>query len=156
MEELHLLYQENGRVAGVFWDWRQKTLALFFTGTAGLAVAGTWLATNEYGRWISSVFFAGAGLATMCWFMNKRSDNILNDCYEVGAWIEVELLKRYPDVLSGGGATYARLRRGRIFGRVIGWAFAVVATVALTAAVILLFSPPDHGGGQTGLPFLPA
>lgn len=37
------LYEENGRVAAAFWEWRHKVMTYLFTGVAGIAVATGWL-----------------------------------------------------------------------------------------------------------------
>jgi hypothetical protein len=43
MAELQALYEENAKVASVFWEWRHKLLTFFFTATSALGLASAWI-----------------------------------------------------------------------------------------------------------------
>jgi hypothetical protein len=41
-ENLNLLYQENAKVAAIFWEWRFKLMASFFAVIAALFALAGW------------------------------------------------------------------------------------------------------------------
>lgn len=93
--KLSLLYQENAKVAAVFWEWRHKVLVSFFAGsTALLALAGWFYQQTELHGLIPATLFLGTLLSSVSYFLDRRNAKILRECYRIGKEIEHELIKK--------------------------------------------------------------
>ena len=84
-DRLAVLYQENARIASVFWEWRHKLLTYAFSGIAGLLIAAAWLHSHEYGRVTAVPFFLAVLVALAVIALNERTGLILSESYRVGA-----------------------------------------------------------------------
>jgi hypothetical protein len=142
VDDLRLIYTENAKVAAIFWEWRHKTLTLFFTGMAGVAVAAAWTLHNHPGRLVAVPLGVGAGLAVVAFGLNRRSHYILGECYRIGGAIEDALLPRNASDLLGGAAIFKALQSGRAFGWLIGALFALAALGQVGLAVAALVVRP--------------
>jgi HAD superfamily hydrolase (TIGR01509 family) len=132
--QLDRLYDMNQKVAAVFWDWRQKLVALLFTA---VSVAG--FAWVSFGKDAGPAvrYFLGAGLlavvavlAVACWSMERRNSSILRQTYEVGDI--VERIWGLPAVFS-----YLKVSKPR-HSRVVLGIFASTAVLSVAAAIGLL------------------
>jgi hypothetical protein len=60
-EKLILLYQENAKVAAIFWEWRHKVMTNFFTGMVALfALFGWFYQQLDLRRFLFAPLFFGA------------------------------------------------------------------------------------------------
>src|SRR5215213_7024900 len=49
-DPLSLLYQENAKVAAIFWEWRHKVMTNFFTAIVALFALSGWFYQQQFGR----------------------------------------------------------------------------------------------------------
>lgn len=109
-ERLSLLYQENAKVAAIFWEWRNKVITYFAVSIAALAALAGWLYQQQLGRSISFPLFMGAILSIVLTYLDERNAEILKATYKCGKDIEIELLKtRDEDSLIETGNTIFKL-----------------------------------------------
>lgn len=90
-ERLSLLYQENAKVAAIFWEWRNKIITYFFTATVALFALSGWFFQQQFGRLIFAPLFFGFILSIVSILLDRRNEEILRECYRVGKDIEDEL-----------------------------------------------------------------
>src|SRR5437016_2050202 len=91
-EKLSLLYQENAKVAAIFWEWRHKVMTQFLTGIGAIFVVAGWLYQQpKLARFLSVPFFLGVVLSTVSLILDWRNGEILRKCYNIGKEIELEL-----------------------------------------------------------------
>jgi hypothetical protein len=83
-----VVYEENGRVAATFWEWRHKTMSHFLAVLAGLIALATWAFDNRLDGFAFAAFLLGSLFALGSYFLNRRTRQILEWCYAVGASIE--------------------------------------------------------------------
>ena len=63
-ETLKLLYEENAKVAAIFWEWRHKIMVSFFAGIAALfALAGWFYQQQQLRTLVSASLFLGSLLS---------------------------------------------------------------------------------------------
>ncbi len=98
--KLSLLYQENAKVAAVFWEWRNKILTFFSTIIGAVFLLASWLyqQPNFNKQITSAVFFLGAVFVFISLRLDSRNKDILKNCYKVGKNIENKLFKNEPDL----------------------------------------------------------
>lgn len=142
MENLRLIYVENAKVAAVFWDWRHKTLTIFFTGIAGVAVAAAWVANHHPGALVALPLFLGALFSGVAFGLNWRTTSILGECYAIGASLETAFLADTPALLGEQQATFSRLGGKRLFGRVLAGVYCFSAVGQTGLAIAALFVRP--------------
>jgi hypothetical protein len=107
------LFEENGRVAAAFWDWRHRLMTFFFTGTAGALAAAAWLVTHHAARGYVAVPLAmAAGLAGVCSRLDRRVGSILKAVHTSGGAYEAQLQTHAAMTVSSDG-TYAYLAHAR-------------------------------------------
>lgn len=92
-EKLSLLYQENAKVAAIFWDWRNKIITYFSTSIVALFTLSGWLYQYRPGRFISAPLFMGAIISVVLAFLDGRNGEILKASYQCGRDIEIDLLE---------------------------------------------------------------
>jgi hypothetical protein len=92
-ERLGLLYQENAKVAAIFWEWRNKVITYFAVSITALATLAGWLYQQKLGRPISFPLFIGAILSIILTYLDERNAEILKATYKCGRDIEAGLLK---------------------------------------------------------------
>lgn len=95
-ERLSLLYQENAKVAAIFWDWRNKVITYFAVSIAALATLAGWFYQQKLGRPISFPLFIGAILCVVLSYLDQRNAEVLKATYECGKDIEIELIRTKP------------------------------------------------------------
>jgi hypothetical protein len=94
-ENLSLMYQENAKVAAVFWEWRHKLLVACFIGVAALfTLAGWFYQQADLKRLLSAPLLLGAILSFASFFLDRRNAKILRDCYRVGKDLEHALINK--------------------------------------------------------------
>lgn len=82
------LYEENGRVAATFWEWRYKTMSHFLAVLAALIALATWAADNNVDGFVLVAFTAGSLFSLASFYLNRRARQVLEWCYAIGASIE--------------------------------------------------------------------
>lgn len=88
-----LLYQENAKVAAIFWEWRYKLMVSCFAGVAALfALAGWFYQQRELRDFFSAPFFLAAIFSFASFFLDRRNGKILRECYRCGKEIEIDLI----------------------------------------------------------------
>lgn len=102
-EKISLLYQENAKVAAIFWEWRHKVMTSFFVGIAGLfALAGWFYQQTELRILLFAPLSLGAILSLASLALDNRNRTILRECYRIGEEIE--------DKLRNEGAIFKSIR----------------------------------------------
>lgn len=129
------IYQENARVAAVFWEWRHKVLVQFFAGIPALIVLTGWLyQTRGFRLWLCGPLILGATFAYTAYKLDERNRLILEKTYEVGSRIEKKV--------SEEGAIYKFINdshhSGLTYTRVLHAVYRLTAIALLVASVIIL------------------
>jgi hypothetical protein len=140
-ERLSLLYQENSRVAAVFWEWQHKTLTIFTAGITALLAIEVWIYNNDFGRYMAIPPGAAALLSWLCMRFTERNRTILNRTYEIGKQLEAEIavgLERPPELIY----TWLGSHPGT-YRRILPKMFKVAVVVFLAVAVAAVIHPPS-------------
>jgi hypothetical protein len=91
-EKLDLLYQENAKVAAIFWEWRHKVMTAFFAVIAALfALAGWFYQQSELRTLLFAPLALGAIFCLASFALDFRNAAILRECYRIGEEIEIQL-----------------------------------------------------------------
>ncbi|HEX7314362.1 MAG TPA: hypothetical protein VF297_10590 [Pyrinomonadaceae bacterium] len=91
-EKLDLLYQENAKVAAIFWEWRYKLMASFFAVSAALfALAGWFYQQSELRVLLFAPLALGAIFCLTLFVLDFRNAAILRECYRIGEELEIKL-----------------------------------------------------------------
>jgi hypothetical protein len=86
---LALLYQETGKVAAAFWDWRHKVITICSTTLVLTFAIVSWMYKQRLGGIAMSFpLAAGAGIALMCRGMDRRNGQIMAASYAVAKPLE--------------------------------------------------------------------
>lgn len=93
LERLTLLYQENAKVAAIFWEWRNKIITYFAASIVALFTLAGWLYQQHHGRLISVPLLIGSILSAVLTFLDVRNAEILKATYKCGKDVEIELLE---------------------------------------------------------------
>jgi hypothetical protein len=132
-EILSLLYQENAKVAAIFWEWRHKVMVSFFAGIAALfALAGWFYQQTELRGLLRPALFIGSILSLVSFFLDRRNANILRDCYRVGKVVESKLTK---DVAIAGGAIFESI--GKSHYTILTYTLTLGAVYVIVGIVLL-------------------
>jgi len=84
-----IAYEETGKVAMSFWEWRHKVMTFFFTGLGGLAVFAGWVYDHGLGSaFLALPLFIGGLGATIAFFFDWRIASILDEVYISGKALE--------------------------------------------------------------------
>jgi hypothetical protein len=137
-DKLSTLYQENARVASIFWDWRHKLLTFFFTAVGGLSIATAWAYTHVEQSWrflaaalpLSGVVVIGTG----CIALERRNKDILDRVYKVGAEIE----KQWADPTNLLGIFTSFTKAPRLYTKILKRIFASISFMASVAIIALI------------------
>ena len=153
-QKLSMLYQENAKVAAIFWEWRNKIITYFSASIAALFTLAGWLHEQHPGRFISAPLFVGAILCLVLRLLDERNGAILKSTYTCGEDIEKELLKtdkgenpisiRGTFTLIGEAHTLSasRMPRRKItYTRTLRWALLLLALAQLTFGALNLIWP---------------
>lgn len=149
------LYQENAKVAAVFWDWRHKLMAFTFTVVSGLAAVGTWASSRQVNRFaVAGAFFVAAVLSLSTALLNKRTGEIVEKTYVAGAALEKAIKMQVGDTLAGHDLMFTLMkddkeseRSGRnfitrltkpTFGWVLSGAYLAMTFAFLAIAIALI------------------
>lgn len=82
------LYEENGKVAAVFWEWRHKIISLAALTLGGVVGIAAWLYERDM-RWAVCIpLLAGSLSYSMCWRLDRRVATVLDRTYRHGARLE--------------------------------------------------------------------
>jgi hypothetical protein len=139
---LRLLYEENGRRAATFWEWRHKVILLCSAAVTAILAIAAWMYERKLGGAIAVPFSLGSGVAAACRVFDRRNSEILDQCLETGKLHESRLsmgraaLGIYGRILATrrNARTYsATLRRGYLALAVL---FALLAAGTVLAALL--------------------
>ena len=126
-EKLSLLYQENAKVAAVFWEWRHKLMISWFAGVAALFALASWFYQQPALRDVFfAPFFIAAILSFAAFFLDQRNARILRECYRVGKQIENDLI--------GEGAIFEAIsarHSGATYTLILGVVYLIVGILFL-------------------------
>jgi hypothetical protein len=88
-ETIKLLYEENSKVAYVFWEWRHKLMIRFFLTTASIFILSGWLIiNNKFLNFLFVPFLMGALYTILTLKMDNVNTWILKECYNNGELLE--------------------------------------------------------------------
>jgi hypothetical protein len=83
------LYEENAKVAAIFWEWRHKIMTHFLTGMAAITALVGWLyKQNGFSAWLCTPLLLGAALSHVSYLLDERNKKILEACLHVGSDLE--------------------------------------------------------------------
>lgn len=85
---LDVFYEENGRVATVFWEWRHKVILLAVSTLAGMLAAFAWLYDRDLPHILWAPFLVGSVIFRICQRLEQRIAVVLRDCYRRGEKVE--------------------------------------------------------------------
>ncbi len=89
---LRLLYEEAGRVAAVFLEWRHKVILLCSAVLALALAAVSWMFNARLGGVAMAIpLLFGSFVAAACRRFDRRNGQILDDCFETGRELESRL-----------------------------------------------------------------
>lgn len=109
-ERSALLYQENAKVAAIFWEWRYKVMVAFFAGVSGLfALAGWFYQQAELRVLLFAPFALGAVFCLAALALDLRNTAILRECYRIGAELEGKLGSEGAIFKSIGATHYTKI-----------------------------------------------
>ena len=157
-ETLSLLYQENAKVAAIFWEWRNKIMTYFLTAISSLTVVASWLYQQYPGRYISAPLLLGSTLSFALYLLDKRNEEILKACYQIGGDVEYKLvttidaeentdlplLKKPGAIFTSIGKAHhnASLLRGRItYTQVLHIIFISIGVLLLALSIFNIICP---------------
>jgi len=92
-ERLTLLYQENAKVAAIFWEWRNKIITYFAASIVALFTLAGWFYQQHHGRLISAPLLMGSIFSLVLTHLDKRNAQILKASYKCGQDLEIEIAK---------------------------------------------------------------
>jgi hypothetical protein len=91
-EHTKLLYEENAKVAAVFWDWRHKVMTFGFAVMSGLVVVTGWLVKHHLSRSLVALPLGiGALLAFGAAALDLRVGQILRMTFTTGSQLEAHI-----------------------------------------------------------------
>jgi hypothetical protein len=98
-DDVKLRYEENAKVAAVFFDWRHRLMTFAFTAISALVIVCGWLVSHRAPRGLVITPLAIAGLLSFAAiFMDRRLGEIMKGTYEAGRDLEWELAGGGPAV----------------------------------------------------------
>lgn len=117
---LSLLYEETGRVAAAFWDWRHKVILIASTAIALVFAITSWMYKERLGGIaMATPLLVGSAVAWMCMQFDRRNGQILDATYNAAEALERLLTNttsdRQADLAKAGA--YTNLRASREWGK---------------------------------------
>jgi hypothetical protein len=143
--DLRTLYVENGRVAAVFWERREKGIALFLAAVAGVAVGEAWLYWGHPGRLMAIPVGFAVVVAYLAAHLHERTRDVLRETYSVGAILERAILEREPSLSDERLGIFTRLHDATpsTLGPLLTWVYAGFGVLALALTAAALGRPPQ-------------
>jgi hypothetical protein len=89
--DLGLLYQENAKIAAIFWKWRHKIMTGLFAIIVALFALSGWFYQQRFGEATAVPLFFGFILCFTAVLLDWRNARILKACYFFGQKIEKEV-----------------------------------------------------------------
>lgn len=121
-----LLYQEVGRVVGIFWEWRHKVLLLCATSVSFALAAAAWSYRYKLGGVVIGAPLGFAAVVVLaCRAFDRRNSEIIDACLGAGRELESGLTARadlriYTRILEtrhAGGSRARPLTYGQMLSR---------------------------------------
>jgi hypothetical protein len=143
-EWLTLLYEENGRVAATFWEWRHKVILLFGAMLTTMLVIVSWMYERRLGAVIAIPFALGSLVALACRVFDHRNEEIIHQCFRTASAIE-EKLKLNTGIPAG---VYSRIigtrSQGRTYSKTLRIGYTATAgALALCATAVVILGVVD-------------
>jgi hypothetical protein len=102
-ENLRLFYQENAKIAAIFWEWRHKVMTYFIGSVTGLLALAGWLYQQGSSQFVLVLPLLSASLfGLLSHRLDRRNVEVLVRCLDIGAEIEAALF--------GKGAIFAFIK----------------------------------------------
>lgn len=93
------MYQQTGTTMGQFLEWRHKVILMFWTAIGLMFAITSWLFKEEVGGlWIAGPVFAGAVIAGMCTYLDRRNGMIIESAYKTAQELEMLLARPTLDM----------------------------------------------------------
>jgi hypothetical protein len=109
-QSLLFLYQENAKVAAIFWEWRHKALTAFFAAVVALFTLAGWFYLQIALRpFVFAPLALGAVFCLAALALDLRNAVILRECYRIGKEIEEELCREGAIFKSIGTTHYTKV-----------------------------------------------
>ena len=130
------IYEENAKVAAIFWEWRHKVMTNFFTGNAALFAVMGWLYQQAGGIrfWFCGLFLLGGAFAYLSYLLDERNKRILEHCYRLGSKLEPALEK--------GGGIFSFLNElhytGGSYTQILKFVYLISTVVHFCLSVIII------------------
>jgi hypothetical protein len=146
---LRLLYEENGRVAATFFEWRHKVILLCSTVLTLSFGAVSWMFDERLGGIVMAIpLLFGSLVAAACRQFDRRNGRILHDCFEAGADLEAALSAPSAGSSRPNGI-YTRMVETRknpkpydppkhTYGRALWRGYAAISFLLLVLAAVLV------------------
>jgi hypothetical protein len=144
--DLSVFYEENGRVAAVFWEWRHKVILLVASTLAAVVAVAAWLYERRLGGVICVPFFLGSIVVFVCSRFEQRIAVVLVHCYYRGWLLERHAAESAESDLEKMGVYRSfAYRAGKSmdtdkplkgsFMRTLRWSYRVLAGLLAAAAI---------------------
>ncbi len=91
-DSLFRLYQEQTKVATVFWEWRSKVLSAMLAGFAAVAAATGWMLRFDFWGLAAMPSLLAGGFCLMLRSFEIRTAAIVEQAYKVCGELEGKLL----------------------------------------------------------------
>lgn len=92
-EKLVSLYEENGRIARNFLDWRHRVMNRFFITIGTLFFVAGWLYDNQEMKSLFILFFIASFISLVSFLMDRVNSRNLRISLEVGSELEYKMAK---------------------------------------------------------------
>lgn len=146
------LYEENGRIAAVFWEWRHKVILLSVSTLAGVLAISSWMYERELRGLLWVPFTLGSFIFLLCWRLERRIATVLIGSYRRGRLMERMAMRTDVRWRIAGGAysSFAVrpegvMRAGRpplknSFARLLRWTYIGLAIFMACAGLFCLIA----------------
>jgi hypothetical protein len=138
-DNLSVLYEENGRVAAVFWEWRNKLLTYYFTAIGGVFVLSGWLYSNKLGKIAAVPLLLPPILSVVAILVDSRNADILKASYIAGENLERMLLAGSRATEEVGIYSVIGKRHQKRFGKFLTYTWTLPIIYSVVGAFILAF-----------------
>jgi hypothetical protein len=133
--EISLLYQENVKIAAIFWEWRHKLITQFVTAMTAIMFVSAWFYERPSLRtWTFSPFLLGAILSMIFLLLEKLNNNVLRTCYKTGNDLEITFSPEGGIFKSFYGIQSSKLS----YYKIISFVYIGCATIFISASIFAI------------------
>jgi hypothetical protein len=91
-EHLKVRYEENAKIAAIFFDWRHKLMTFTFAAVSALVVVCGWLVTHQAPRGlVATPLGVAVAVAVAATAMDRRLGKIMKCTYVTGRDLEGQI-----------------------------------------------------------------